>query len=36
MVMAAVRPEMPAPMMIICERMGGDFKGKGEDVARRL
>jgi hypothetical protein len=36
MVMAAVSPEMPAPMMTICARMGGDFKGKGEGVARRL
>src|SRR3974377_1545090 len=25
MVMAAVRPEMPAPMMTICARMGGGF-----------
>jgi hypothetical protein len=34
--MAAVRPEMPAPMMTICARMAGGFRGKGEGVARRL
>jgi hypothetical protein len=28
MVMAAVRPEMPAPMMTMCARMGGILEEK--------